>query len=242
MKKITFLLLIFLAHYSFSQTTLEWETGAIETGATVTSTELTGNTITFTAGAGEVNINAAGGYAGTTGNTIFAPGPNDDAISLTVTFDSPVNIVSVYHADPFGFAETLTFTPVGGSNSPVMDSHIGNGGSTAILNWSDVTSFVITGATSTGQYFIDEIVIAATLGLEDFNFGKSISISPNPSNSYIQISGLTKTQNYRIFNIIGTEISNGNISNNEKIDTQNLTSGLYLLKFDNGRASKFIKE
>ena len=166
MKKITFLFLflsIFLStHLSFSQTTLEWESGATDNGATVTSTELAGNTITFTAGAGGVDIIAAGGFNGTTGNTIFASGPSGDAVSLTVSFASPVNITSVYHADPLGLAETLTFTPTGGSNSVVMSSHLDNGGKTAVLNWTGVTSFTITGATSTGEYFIDEIIALNT--------------------------------------------------------------------------------
>lgn len=127
-------------------------------GATVTSTELAGNTITISAGAGEVNI-VTTPFSGTTGNSIFAPGPGADAVSMTLSFAFPVNIVSVYHADPTGFGETLTFTPTGGSNSVVMSSHSANSGNTAILNWTNVSSFTITGAASAGQYAIDEIIV-----------------------------------------------------------------------------------
>ncbi|MDN3664270.1 T9SS type A sorting domain-containing protein [Algibacter miyuki] len=55
---------------------------------------------------------------------------------------------------------------------------------------------------------------------------------PNPSSDFLNISGLTETQHYGIYNIIGTEVKKGSISNQEKIDIQDLTNGIYLLKLD----------
>ena len=69
----------------------------------------------------------------------------------------------------------------------------------------------------------------------------SISIFPNPSTNFIQISGLNKTT-YKIIDILGAEIKAGRISDTERINIQDLTNGLYFLKFENGSTTKFIKE
>jgi hypothetical protein len=69
-----------------------------------------------------------------------------------------------------------------------------------------------------------------------------INISPNPSSSFIQISGLKNTEYYRIYNILGKQIAKGFVSNNEKINIQNLKNGLYLLKVNNMHSKKFLKE
>jgi hypothetical protein len=82
-----------------------------------------------------------------------------------------------------------------------------------------------------------------TLNLSDFTYIKNnVKISPNPSTDFIQVSGINQTKKYRIYNIIGSEISKGIISNNEKIDVQNLMNGLYFLKFENGNTIKFLKQ
>lgn len=67
-------------------------------------------------------------------------------------------------------------------------------------------------------------------------------VYPNPSSENIQVLGLTKTENYKVYNIMGSELSKGNISDNEEIEIKNFTNGLYFLKFDNGYTLKFIKE
>lgn len=69
-----------------------------------------------------------------------------------------------------------------------------------------------------------------------------INISPNPSRSFIQISGLENSEYYRIYNILGKEIAKGYVSNNETINIQNLKNGLYLLKVNNMHSKKFLKE
>lgn len=69
-----------------------------------------------------------------------------------------------------------------------------------------------------------------------------INISPNPSRHFIQVSGLKKTEYYRIYNILGKEVSKGLISENETINIQNLKNGLYLLKINNTGSKKFLKE
>ena len=80
------------------------------------------------------------------------------------------------------------------------------------------------------------------LSVSEFLLTKSIKIYPNPSNDFVQVIGLTKKENYKIYNIFGAEIKYGIISNNEQINIENFTSGLYFLKFDNGNTIKFSKK
>jgi len=81
-----------------------------------------------------------------------------------------------------------------------------------------------------------------TLSTDEYSLGKKIALFPNPSNNFIQLSGLTKTESYRIYNISGAEIKSGTISNQEKIDISKFSVGLHFLKFENGNTFKFIKE
>jgi len=115
-----------------------------------------------------------------------------------------------------------------------------------------VTSF-ITGYTkacnnTSGDYsetyrpFFRLIVKSNPLSTIEYQVENSIKFHPNPSKDFIQISGLTKTEGYKLYNILGSEITNGIISNDDKINIQGLTNGLYFLKFDNGKTIEFIKE
>ncbi|WP_282030832.1 T9SS type A sorting domain-containing protein [Winogradskyella eximia] len=81
-----------------------------------------------------------------------------------------------------------------------------------------------------------------TLSVDAVAIIDTVKIYPNPSSGFLQISGLQKEEKYKIYSTLGTKISEGIISNNQKIDIQNLTSGVYLLKFENGSVSNFIKE
>jgi hypothetical protein len=69
-----------------------------------------------------------------------------------------------------------------------------------------------------------------------------IKTYPNPSTSYISLSGLMETKNYIIYNMTGKELAKGNVSFNNKIDVRFLNNGLYLLKLDDYEIIKFIKE
>jgi len=83
--------------------------------------------------------------------------------------------------------------------------------------------------------------INSNLSIDSFNEKPSINIFPNPSTDFIKVSGLIKTFNYKIYNSLGAEVISGTISNNDTIITQNLTNGLYFLKFEDGNTIKFVK-
>ena len=81
-----------------------------------------------------------------------------------------------------------------------------------------------------------------SLTIEDFSIEKKVKLYPNPTARFLQVSGLTKTENYSIYNVLGTKIMSSVVSNKEYINIENLTNGLYFLKFENGNTLKFIKE
>jgi len=81
-----------------------------------------------------------------------------------------------------------------------------------------------------------------SLSTNELELKNSIKLFPNPSSEFIKVSGLTENQKYTIYNILGAEIKNGLISNNEQIDISNFTKGMYFLKFKDGITLKFLKE
>ena len=107
----------------------------------------------------------------------------------------------------------------------------------------DIDELVFTSTNSADYLALDYLNWSgAVLSTSDFEDNYSVKLFQNPSSELIQLSGLYKTEKYKIYNILGSEIVNGSISNNESIDIKNLTNGLYYLKFDNGNTIKFLKE
>jgi hypothetical protein len=81
-----------------------------------------------------------------------------------------------------------------------------------------------------------------TLSIDQFNPAQtSISMYPNPTNNVLKLSGLTDTQSYTVYSLTGSIIKEGSVSNNETINVQNLSNGLYFLKLESGSNFKFIK-
>ena len=84
---------------------------------------------------------------------------------------------------------------------------------------------------------------AIVLSNEQFEIeNKKIIAFPNPAKSYIEISGLDKSENYKIYTVSGIEVDKVTVSDNEKIDIQKLSNGFYFLKFNKGRVVKILKK
>lgn len=79
------------------------------------------------------------------------------------------------------------------------------------------------------------------LSTTDFNF-QNISFYPNPARESISISGLKKETSFEIYNTLGAKLQKGTVSNNGKIDVQNLSKGLYFISFEHKALVRFIKE
>lgn len=85
-------------------------------------------------------------------------------------------------------------------------------------------------------------ILNSTLSENEFSEATTIRLFPNPLANYVVISNLKETQKYSIVNALGQEVLKGKLSNNERIDVQNLISGLYYLKLKSGITLKFIKK
>jgi len=68
------------------------------------------------------------------------------------------------------------------------------------------------------------------LGNTEIELSKNLKIVPNPSNDAINVSGLLKKSTYKIYDSLGKEICNGNVSYNETIDIQDFENGIYFIK------------
>ncbi|MEO1032171.1 MAG: T9SS type A sorting domain-containing protein [Bacteroidota bacterium] len=80
------------------------------------------------------------------------------------------------------------------------------------------------------------------LGTETFEFNERLKLRPNPASTYVKISGLRNSEYYTIYNVLGAKVKSGRISNDEAINIEGFTDGLYLLKLDNGHSLKFVKQ
>lgn len=240
MRKIYSLIIICLFSLNFisAQTTFGWDSNTVF----VNSNEVTEtiNEITATFISTETpEILDAGGYGGTSGNIVISS-LETSSNKVTFTFSTSVDVNSILALE--GNAQNIdyTFTPTGGNNSPVTASLV-NGAAEVQLNWTDVTSFTVTSA---GGFFgFDNLVVKkSTLATKDVNL-KTIKLFPNPSSDFIEISGLSKKENFEINNTAGQLVKKGVVLANEKINILDLPKGDYLLKLGSeNRTIKFIKK
>ncbi len=175
MKKLLLALFLLLPFILFAQT-FTWET-ATEIGeyqATIVQETVSDITVTVTtadAGGGRyIQILASGGYGGASGNVVMASVTNIQTI--TFTFSESVNILTIYAVNASGdYDGTWTFTPTGGSNSPVIDTISKATGQTVTLNWTNVTSFTVTKSEELSGFAFDDLILGdASLPVELTSF------------------------------------------------------------------------
>jgi len=222
-----------------AQTTFDWDTNSTDNGDNITET-IDGITATFTGPTTNTTIEDVGGFGGSSGNIILISSSSSTANEVTFSFSEPVDVTSILALEGTAANIDYTFTATGGTNSSITESLTG-GVASVTLNWTEVTSFTVT---STGAWygFDDLIINDNTLSTNDFTTLKRIKIFPNPSSDFIKINGLNTVENYEIYNTIGQKVRIGTVVENEKIDIQNLTNGIYFLKLEKTNSIKFIKE
>ncbi len=143
---------------------------------------------------------------------------------------------------------TLTFTTWDVSNGEQKPT-IGQNKVLHLITDNIYIDFVVTAWTqgdgnggTGGGGFTYERSTDQSLSTTTFSLDKKIKLFPNPSKDFIQVSGLTKSEKYSIYGILGKEVLHGSIANEGKIEIQQLTKGIYFLKLNNGNAIKFFKE
>ena len=92
------------------------------------------------------------------------------------------------------------------------------------------------------DFFFNVSIMDDPLSTEDVFFQNELKVFPNPSTDFIQVSGLTSSVDYKIYNVLGAEVKRGAISNQELIDVNDFSNGLYVLQLNDQRGFKFIKE
>lgn len=104
----------------------------------------------------------------------------------------------------------------------------------------EVTDFNGCSASDTIQITFDPCT-----GISDLNINPIIKISPNPSDGKfeIEIKNCNSKINFRVINLQGQEITNGNLSDSSKfnIDLSDESQGVYFLQFEGGNWSEVVK-
>lgn len=177
--------------------------------------------------------------------------------NFTITFEKPIENFSLYMISfrpvwlrfnqPFKILEGATkyITDISTSEFPQVNCTEG-GAASAILQFTGpVTKLIFTplSVPGSGYQYITFTGDASGLGVNDmFANANNLSLYPSPSSDFIQISGLTESENYSIFTILGAKVGSGEIFENKKIAVSNLVNGIYFLKLDSGNTFKFIKK
>ncbi len=90
---------------------------------------------------------------------------------------------------------------------------------------------------------ISNVISIITTDIELFDADNIIKVYPNPfSNEFtIESEGNSEMLNFEIFNAIGNIVFKGNLMDKTSVQTSDFASGVYLIKFDNGKTIKFKK-
>lgn len=89
-----------------------------------------------------------------------------------------------------------------------------------------------------------DIVLAAFFegtGVDEDGF-ETINLYPNPANDKIHIEGLDGEHEVQIYNAFGMLVMTRTLQGDSEINISDLPTGYYLMRIDNRRAVKFIKE
>ncbi|WP_026777953.1 glycosyl hydrolase [Polaribacter sp. Hel_I_88] len=104
--------------------------------------------------------------------------------------------------------------------------------------------FAFAGGLAVTKFLSYKVGETCTLSIDDANFANSIRVYPNPAKNILNIDleiNLTKVE---VYSVIGKKMKQFT-SNLDKVNVEDLTSGLYLIKFISDKGSyttKFIKE
>jgi len=169
-----------------------------------------------------------GGFVGCNGLTSFSiPSSVKSIDSYTFFYCSSLKSIYTYQTTPidlsastniFNGVDTLSCTLYVPTNSKILYKNA--------KEWSRFAN-----------------IIEMTTGLQN-EFNKNIIIYPNPVKNELNIEfdGVTK---FSIINLMGQVIYSSNLINSAVVQTTNLPSGVYLIKFTTGKTyefRKFIKE
>ncbi|WP_430409776.1 T9SS type A sorting domain-containing protein [Kordia sp.] len=121
----------------------------------------------------------------------------------------------------------------------VPDDQIG----TFTLNWPAVDEIRV--ASPSMYIFFDNFSIgtAGVLSVDDVTQNsKDVALFPNPTNDFIEISGIETEEDYIIYNTLGMIVKQGIVADRKKINVTDLKSAVYFLKIGNTDTKRFVKQ
>ncbi len=79
------------------------------------------------------------------------------------------------------------------------------------------------------------------LETSNFKINEKLSVYPNPTNAkiYFETSEFIQNEKINIYNNLGQVVAQKSIDNSKSIDLSSLSSGVYILKFDNDASKSF---
>ncbi len=143
-----------------------------------------------------------------------------DGTTYTPIIGGPTNFAEVYNGPSFPQIVSFPLITASYIRMTVISNHNG-----AFSGFNEI-AFGKNGALTTAT----------------FTDPTSISVYPNPATNYIQLSNVRATENYTIYTILGEQLKMGTVSVLEKINTEDLASGLYFLNIGSAKSIQFLKE
>lgn len=93
-----------------------------------------------------------------------------------------------------------------------------------------------------GSWFLlDDLSFAYPNNISETIGSREIKIYPNPFNENIRVEGLEEGQLYSIIAINGAILQSGILEKSMLVNTEEIGSGIYILKIQGKSSSKFIK-
>lgn len=117
------------------------------------------------------------------------------------------------------------------TGSPVSPSLV------TVFNFNNPENNVLNGVIPNGTLYR---FVPSNLSTDEFETAQ-LKLFPNPSKDVIHINGLTQTQPYKIYNVMGSKMMEGDVNSGSSINIESLADGLYLIEFGTTTTLKFMK-
>ncbi len=143
-----------------------------------------------------------------------------------------------------GSTITLTDTSVGGTWSSALGlTTLAGGVVTGMTAGLDSVYYSVSNSCGTAQAYKLIYVKSCPTGLNNINQTNSFTIQPNPTTKTITITSFESINTVVITNMIGQTLYSGNYSSKQvEVDMAEIPTGVYLVKINNGRAYKVLKQ
>ncbi len=167
----------------------------------------------------------------------------DDILFTNFPADTTVDLQNTFN-DPDNNNDDIIITMESNSNTTDFNAEITNKELTITrLTNNQADGELIIRATSNGKTVDMTVYVNSNYVFTNNVVKEKIMLYPNPASTFIFIKNYeTKNVNYFIYNDLGQIIKKG-ITNNSMINVNDLTNGIYFIKFENlDKNFKFVKK